>query len=1182
MAQSLNEIVKQEEEVLKFWKENKIFQKSLELAKEAKRFVFFEGPPSANAKPGIHHVLTRIYKDLFLRFKSMCGYLVERKGGWDTHGLPIEVQMEKELGLKNKKEIEKYGVAKFNEQCRHLVWHYKQDWENVTDRIGFWLDQENAYITYDPKYMETLWWIIKNIHDDGLLYQDYKVVPYCFRCGTALSAHEVAQNYKNVTENSVFIKFKVKNNGNNQFLDLPESGDAYFLAWTTTPWTLPANTALAVGRDIEYVKVRAGNEILILARERLGVLREEPEILTSLKGSDLIGLRYEPLYDFHKPTEGKKIYEVVAADFVSIEDGTGIVHIAPAFGVEDNELGKKENLELILSVDEEGKMTEEAGPSYGLEAKKADPLIVEDLKTRSLLYKTLEYTHDYPFCWRCDTYLIYRASLSWFVGMSKLKKEILKNNEKINWVPESIKQGRFGEWISNYNEWSFSRTRYWGTPLPVWKCKECSQHFAVGSLDDLEKLRFKKPNSYILLRHAEAFCNVEQILDGDIETSRKGLTEAGLKKAQQTAQELKDKKIDLIFASDFPRTKQTAQAVADLLGIDIVFDPRLREIGLGVINGKPYGELAQILPRKDAFERAPEGGETLAVVRGRMIDFIKEIERNHEGKTILVVSHGDPLWMMETALLNLNNEESLAWREKNYLSKGDYHFVGAKNWPYNSMGELDLHRPYVDDIVLKCKKCGGESRRIPELVDVWFDSGSVPFAQWHWPFENKERIEGKHPLSFPADFICEGIDQTRGWFWSLLAVATLLKKGPSYLNVISLALILDKEGKKMSKSKGNVVDPWKMINEYGVDAVRWYFYTVNSAGEPKLFDEKDLAKCLSGFIRLVWNSWVFFSTYAMSNPDPRLGKTKKKPLLDSWIWSYYTKTAFEVRGYLDKYDATSASRAINDFVNDLSNWYIRRSRDRFARPKNASDFGMAQKTLAEILANLSVLIAPFAPFLAEALYQNLKKAPVLQKWDFKESVHLTPYPITEESQIDEKVLEKMRQAQEMVTLLHGLRNSAKIKIRQPLAEALVRFKDSKLDKEFLALVADEANVKEIKISEKLPFNNDDYVVAEANDMGAALKIKIDQFLLEEGYAREFMRTLQEMRKQSGMSVSDRVNLMILPQEEAKEWLKRFEAEIKEKTGAIKIEYSHESAEYADIEREFKINGQSIKVALKKV
>lgn len=1183
MAQSLNEIVKQEEEVLRFWKEKNIFQKSLELAKDAKRFVFFEGPPSANAKPGIHHVLGRVYKDLFLRFKAMCGYLVERKGGWDTHGLPIEVQLEKQLGLKNKKDIERYGVQKFNSEAKQLVWNYKHDWESLTERIGFWLDQKNAYITYDWKYMESLWWIIKHIYDQGMLYQDYKVVPYCFRCGTALSAHEVALNYKTVTEASAYVKFKILNSS------VAEEGMTnYFLAWTTTPWTLPANTALAVGHDIEYVKLKVNGEILILAKERLEAVKGEGEILESFLGKKLEGATYEPLYPF-LPVDlekGKKRFVVESAGFVSTADGSGIVHIAPAFGEEDMELARQKNLAVFLNVDEEGRFTKEVAPWYGVAVKKADEFILEDLKSRNLLFAKEDYTHEYPFCWRCDTHLLYKAGKSWFIGVSKLKKELLKNNEQINWIPSHIKEGRFGQWLKEIKDWSFSRTRYWGTPLPIWKCGECGNHFAAGSLDDLEAMRLKKGNTYILMRHGHATSNEKQLIDSNVDSSAAHLTQEGRVEVEKTLEELRSKKItvDLIVSSDFPRAEETAKIISLGLGASVVFDAHLRELNTGVFNGKSVKEYHSFFQNPiERFSKVPENGETLRDVRGRMIKFIKELEEKHEGKTIMIISHGDALWMLESALLNLSDEDSLAWGNDNYLKTASTHTVQAKNYPYNQHGEVDMHRPYIDHVFLRCPKCSAPSKRVIELIDVWFDSGAMPFAQWHYPFENKEKIEGRKQESFPADFIAEGVDQTRGWFWSLLAVSTLLKKGPPYMNVISLAHALDKDGKKMSKSKGNVVDPWEMINKYGIDSLRWYFYSVNQAGEPKLFDEKELSRALSGFVRLLWNSWIFFATYARAEQGNQISVLPKKSVLDVWLISNFNKVVGEVREALDNYDATLASRTLGAFIDDLSNWYIRRSRERFAHPTDYDDFLSARKTLGEILANVSVLIAPFTPFLAEALYQNLKNVPALNGWDFKESVHLTPYPVFQKKITDETLLQQMKIARDMVTMFHGLRNKASIKVRQPLQQAMVFIQSKEeIPQEILALVAEEINVKEVRQTEVLPFDDPEYVTEQGPIMSVALNIVVTQFLLEEGYARELMRTIQDMRKQLGFMVNEVIDLHVVDLEGMHPWLHRFEKDIQQKTGAHSFEHTEVIKGPVAIEREFDIGGHKIKVGIKKV
>ena len=887
---------KLEEEVLEVWKKEKTFEKSLARRKKAPKFVFFEGPPTANGRPGIHHVLGRSFKDIILRYKTMQGFLVNRKGGWDTHGLPVELEVERELGLKSKKEIEQYGIAAFNKKCKESVWKYKKDWENLTERMGFWLDLKNPYITYENSYIETLWQVIKTFWEKKLLYKDYKVVAYCPRCGTPLSSHEMAQGYKTVKERSVYVKFKVKDSK----FKLPASTS--FLAWTTTPWTLPGNVALAVHPKITYVLAQKENEHYILAKELAEKILGEHKVIKTFLGSELIGTSYVPLFSFGKPEKGKRVWEVVLANFVSVKEGTGIVHTAVAYGQDDFELGKKENLAMLHLVDERGKFKTEVVPWKGMFVKDADSLIIEDLKQKELLFKEELYEHEYPFCWRCNTPLLYYAKEGWFVNMQKVKKEILKNNDSINWIPSHMKKGRMGEWLKELKDWAFSRERYWGTPLPIWECKKCGHTEVMG-----------------------------------------------------TVQELKER--------------------------------------------------AHALPR-------------------------------------------------------------------------------------NEKDEIDLHRPYVDDLRFACKKCKtGVMQRVKDVVDVWFDSGAMPLAQNHW-------MGGVKPKEFPADYIVEGIDQTRGWFYTLLAVSTLLGFKAPFKNVISFNHVLDEKGEKMSKSKGNVVNPWDMIQKYGIDAVRWYFYTINNPGDPKLFAEKDIQQTTRNFFLIFWNCFVFYDTYK-ARPRPGLGRN----ILDQWIRSRLCGVTEETTKKLDAYDVTGAARALQDFVvNDLSLWYIRRSRQ---RAKEAS------ATLRFVLSEVCKLSAPFIPFLSEHIFKNLGE---------KASVHLENWPKALKSLRNVALEQEMAEARVLVAKALAERAKVGIKVRQPLQELKVKTPASragrqkqKLRDEILNLVKDEVNVKEITFDAKLR-------------QEAELDTRLTPELKEEGTLREITRAVQGMRKDGGFTPSQKAML----------------------------------------------------------
>jgi isoleucyl-tRNA synthetase len=934
-----------EQKILKFWDKKKIFAKSLAKTKKGSRFVFFEGPPTANGEPGIHHVEARAFKDIILRFRTMQGFFVDRKAGWDTHGLPVEIQVEKELGLKSKKDIEKYGIEKFNKKCKESVWRYKNEWEKLTARMAFWLDMKDPYVTYENDYIESVWHILKEIFDKGLLFKGERVVPYCPRCGTALSSHEVALGYQTIKEVSIYFKLPVK-----------AENSSYFLVWTTTPWTLPANTALAVGENINYVKVKLGEEKYILAKDRLSVLPEGYEIESEFLGGALIGREYEPVYPMKLKKPG---YKVVAADFVSVADGTGIVHIAPSFGIEDMELGEKESLPSILTVELDGKVKKNLGiPGEGKFVKDADEDIKADLKKRKLLFKEEIYEHEYPFCWRCDTPLLYYAKTSWFIKMSAMRQQLLKNNELINWEPAHLKDGRFGEWLREAKDWNLSRERFWGTPLPIWECEKCHEQKAVGSVKEL---------------------------------------------------------------------------------------------------GKKMG---------------------------------------------------------------------------------------------------DLHRPYIDKITFPCPKCSGLMKRAPYVIDGWFDSGSMPYAQWHYPFENKDKIDDGE--AFPADFISEAVDQTRGWFYTLLAISTLLDRGPAYKNVISLGHVLDEKGQKMSKSKGNIVYPMDVMNQYGSDTVRWYLYTINQAGEPKRFDLKDVKDKYNRFFGTLYNTFVFFQTYTDKSfrPSPN---HKQKNILDKWIVSLMNSLIGEMTKDLERYDVVGAARAFEKFIDDLSNWFVRRSRRRFQKPESEQEKNEAAQTLYYTLLTLAKLAAPFIPFICEEIYLNLKKTKM------PESVHLCDWPAAEKRSINENLEEKMVQARNIVALALAERAGAGIKVRQPLNSVAVKNQALSGQREFLELIKDEINVKEIIFDETLKSE-------------IRLDKKITKALKEEGIIRELVRQIQDMRRQAGLTRQDIIQIKLETRDKSLgNLLEKWEPFIYKETLAQK----HKEGKI-NLEKEIQLEGIKIKVGLNKI
>jgi len=1191
MSYPLKEI---EKEIREFWQKDNTFKKSLE--KQGGNFVFFEGPPTANAKPGVHHVLARAFKDLICRYKTMKGYRVIRKAGWDTHGLPVELEIEKKLGISSKKEIERFGVAKFNQECKKSVWNYEKDWEDLTQRIGYWIDLKNPYITYMPDYMETVWWILKEISKKGLLYQDYKVVPYCPRCGTPLSSHEVAQGYKRIKEPAIYIKFQIPNSR----FKIPDSNSIYLLVWTTTPWTLPANVAIAVNPHINYLLVKKNNEYFVLAESRKEVLGGDYEIINHFKGEEIVGLEYTPLFDSTELDldleDVKGGYKILGADFVSTEEGTGLVHIAPAFGEEDMELIKSQNeliktqnsnlksqnqkFPIILTVDEEGKFKECVKRWKGMFVKDADPLIIEYLKEKGKLFKVEEYEHDYPFCWRCKTPLLYYAKKSWFIKMKEVKEQLIENNEKINWIPSHIKRGRFGEWLKELKDWAISRERYWGTPLPVWTCRKCGNNLVIGGRNDLREQKFST-NRYLLLRHGEAENVVKGIYSSYPEKQEIHLTEKGKEQIKKVAQSLKKEKIDLIFASDLLRTKETAEIISKVLGIDVIYDKRLREVDQGTLNGLPKEEARKFWDPEDKLSKeeftlarinkpAPNG-QSFADLRCQVLDFVKELEKKYQNKTILIISHESPLLMLETALLGLSNRETARWRVENPLAVGQIREVEYKQFPYNEEGELDFHKPYVDEIKFFCPKCGAKMERVPDVIDVWFDSGSMPFAQWHYPFENKDYIDKKE--QFPADYIAEGIDQTRGWFYTLLAISTLLGFGAPYKNVIALGHVLDEKGEKMSKSKGNVVDPWEMIEKYGADTLRWYFYTVNQPGDPKLFSEKELSQALRKFIMTFWNCYFFLNTYTtQAEKFEKIEKTSQGGnLLDKWVISRLNQLILEVTGRLDNYEITRAARQIEDFViNDLSLWYIRRSRKRFQNPARKEDFYQAKQTLKYVLETVAKLSAPFVPFLSDYIYQKTSGS--------KKSVHLEDWPKADTTLIDKELEKVMMWAREIVAIGLRVRERAGIKVRQPLSIIEVGVPKIEIAPEILDIIKEELNIKEIKLVEK-PTQGKNWILEKEEEKFVNLYTLISPELREEGMIRELIRIVQDLRKKQEYKPEDTINLYIECPKDIEEIFRRGEEKITSQTKTKEIIF--DKLDSPEVEKKLNLEGKEIRVSIKK-
>ena len=1043
---SLN-FVDREKAVEKFWEDNDIFKKSMEHRKEGETYTFYDGPPTANGKPHIGHVETRTIKDMIPRYRTMKGYMVPRKAGWDTHGLPVELEVEKMLGLDGKEQIEEYGLAPFIDKCKESVWKYKGMWEDFSRTVGFWADMDNPYVTYDDNFIESEWWALKTIWDKGLLYKGFKIVPYCPRCGTPLSSHEVAQGYKAVKERSAIVRFKVKGE------------DAYFLAWTTTPWTLPSNVALCVNPEETYLKVKAADGYTYyiakaLADKVLGSLAEEGkaayEVLETYVGKDLEYKEYEPLYKCAGDAaekQKKKAHFVTCDDYVTMTDGTGIVHIAPAFGEDDSRIGRNYELPFVQLVDGKGDLTAET-PYAGKFVKDADPLVLKDLDAEGKLFDAPKFEHDYPFCWRCDTPLIYYARESWFIKMTAVKDDLVRNNKTINWIPASIGEGRFGNWLENIQDWGVSRNRYWGTPLNIWEC-ECGHQHSIGSREELYKM-----------------------------------------------------------------------------------------------------------------------------------------SGNEKAKTV------------------------------------------------------EFHRPYIDEITITCPECGKQMKRVPEVIDCWFDSGAMPFAQHHYPFENKELFEQQ----FPANFISEAVDQTRGWFYSLLAESTLLFNKAPYKNVIVMGHVQDENGQKMSKSKGNAVDPFNALETYGADAIRWYFYTSSAPWLPKRFSGKAVQEGQRKFMGTLWNTYAFFVLYAnIDNFDASKYTLEydKLPVMDKWLLSKLNSTVAEVDSNLDQYRIPEAAKALQDFVDEMSNWYVRRSRERFWAKGMEQDKINAYMTLYTALVTICKAAAPMIPFMTEDIYQNLVRS---NDASAPESIHLCDFPVVNKDHIDKKLEEDMEDVLDAVVMGRACRNEAAIKNRQPISRMYIKA-DFTLSEFYQEIIEDELNVKEVVFTDDVrdftsytfkpqlrtvgpkygkqlggiqkhlaaldgnaamdelnadgalkfdvggvavELTKDDllidmaqkegYVSQEDNKMTVVLDTNLTPELVEEGFVYEIISKIQTMRKESGFEVTDHIRVSINGNDRLSEIARKNKDAI---SGKVLADELTSGAEYG-VSKEWNINGENAVIAVERV
>lgn len=1124
-------VSEKEHKTLKFWKEKEIFKKSVEKDAPQGDFVFYDGPPFATGLPHQGSLLSSVIKDVIPRYKTMRGYRVARRWGWDCHGLPIESLVEKQLGLKTKKDIEKIGIATFNNAARESVLQFEKEWERYVERVGRFVDFKNSYKTMDNSYMESVWWALKQLHEKELLYEGKKVLMYCPHCETPLAKAEIAMDntYKEITEEAVTVKFKVKSPSTS-------SGHAntYVLAWTTTPWTLPGNVALAVGEKIAYVKVKIGNDFFILAKDRLEILNDATnEIVEELKGKKLVGLEYEPLFDI-PALQSKKSYKVYAADFVNTEEGTGIVHTAVMYGEDDFALGQKEGLPMVQLLDTSAKYNENA-PAFlrGKYVKDAEKEIKTDLESRGLLFARALNTHEYPHCYRCGTPLIYNAVPSWFIAIQQAKKKMLAENEKIQWVPEHLKHGRFQHIIEGAPDWNISRNRFWATPLPIWKEKGGSHVMVIGSLEELKQRVKKSGNTYLVMRHGEADNNVRNIVSSE-KNSNHNLTSRGRAYVKEVAGHMLRKRhsIDLVIASPFARTRETAEIVARELGFspkNIRYDERLGEIQTGIFNGNSVDEYHAFFKNGDRFKNAPDGGENWSEVRARMLALVGELERTHNGKTILLVTHDSPAWLLYSGAVGMSNAETSIGRgyKDHFIDNAEVREVPFVPLPRNESGGLDLHRPWIDALTLVDKN-GREYERVSEVVDCWVESAAMPFAS--------------KPAKYPADFIAEYIAQTRTWFYYLHTLGILLFNKRAFNAVVSTGTILAEDGAKISKSKNNYTDPFLLMDQYGADAFRFYLMgSVVMQGEDLNFRDDEVREAHNRVVGILRNCLSFFELYK----DKYDGKTRAEEsthILDIWVSARLAQTAKEITKAMETYNTPRACREIRAFTEDYSTWYIRRSRAR-VKSDDEKDTQCALATQCETLLTFSKLIAPIMPFLAEEMYQATYPTPDVIGGKHRVSVlsvHLEDW--VEAGKVDEAILQQMVTVRYIVSQALEQRAKANIKVRQPLPQLKVKNKELKGENELLGLIQDEVNVKE--------------VVFDKNIAGEVeLDTAITQELKEEGNYRELLRAVQDLRKKKGLTISDFATLLVDTSAGGRVFVEKFSSELKKSALLKGVEFA---------------------------
>lgn len=1143
-----SETAKREEEVLAFWRENKTFERSLEKNAPKGEFVFYDGPPFATGLPHHGSLLSSIIKDVVPRYKTMRGYRVRRRWGWDTHGLPIENLVEKELGLATKKDIEKIGIAKFNETARSMVLKYVEDWRMYVERVGRWVDYDNSYKTMDNSFIESVWWALKRLWEKELLYEGRKVLMYCTHCETPLAKAEIAADntYKDITEEAVTVKFKVKNP---EKLGYPNDSKIFILAWTTTPWTLPGNVALAIGPEIQYVMWTdvvdgVGTESYIMSAESFnarGIQSGAVPIITA----QLIGLEYEPLFSVPQ-MQTETSHRVYAADFVSTDEGTGIVHTAVMYGEDDFALGQKEKLPMVQLLNPNGTYLDIA-PEFirGKYIKDAERDIKKDLEARGLMWKRENNTHSYPHCWRCGTPLIYNAVPSWFVNVQKIKETMLVENEKVNWVPDHLKHGRFMKIMESAPDWTISRNRFWASPLPIWK-SSAGKVMVVGSVDEIKQRVKKSGNTYFVMRHGRADNNVQDIVSSDRSASIH-LTEEGKEKAKESAVTLGP--VDYIYASPFVRTRETAEIVAREFGISsdaIIFDDRLAECNFGALSGKSIEEYHALFPDKmQRFTKGPAGGETYTDIRRRMMDFVSELENKYVGKKILIISHGTPLWLLNAGARGLTDEETLAIKTTEYPEKAVVKELSFATLPWNADYAVDLHRPYTDSIVL-IGDDGAEYSRIPEVVDCWVESGSMPFAEYHYPFENESEFEKRSP----GDFIAEYIAQTRTWFYYMHVMGVALFDRHAFKNVVSTGTIVAADGQKISKSKKNYTDPLDLINQYGSDAMRLYLMSSPvMQAEDLRFRDEDVRDAHNRTIGILWNTFKFFDLY-QKDYDGKADARKSEHVLDRWILARLDETVEEVTAAMDAYDTPRSSRAIRAFVDEYSTWYVRRSRDRMKSEWHDKHYCLA--TQREVLLTLAKLMAPITPFIAESMWRGIEAGG---------SVHLEEWPAVHAGFLaglfgakKNPILEEMVKVRTIVSLALQARDKASIKVRQPLSKLTIK---ERLSDELLEVIRDEVNVKGVLVGD---------IQGEVE-----LDTTITPELKEEGFVRDLIRAIQGARKEAGLNPGEDARVTLAAAKEVQDMIAKHTRELQEAT--------HTTIAFGDAANVQKIGEHEVAIAL---